>query len=512
MVRHLYILLFFLLAASAHAQEVKRIEILNADALRSDVSKGKGKEANKLVGNVRLKQEDVILNCDSALFYTKINAVDAFGHVHIEQGDSVDIYSDSLKYNGDKKIADLYSNVTLRQGNAVLTTPRLTYWMDKKMGTYFNGGHLIDKDVDLTSYRGYYYSDTKTAFFKKDVVLKSKDYTLYSDTLSYNTETEISTFYGPTKIVTDTTTIHCESGWYNTKTDIAAFGKNTILESSPQTLFTDSLYYEKVTGFGKALKSFTWIDSSMDIILKGRLAVFKEKEEHITATDQALLIYLLDGDSLYITADTLISNKGIDSIRNLYAFHHVKIFKSDLQGLCDSLFFTFRDSVMWMYRDPILWNEENQLTGDTITMTMRNEKIDQVELKKNGFIVNESDTGIYNQIKGKNIFGYFENSKLDRMLAKGNGESNYYGKDDSGAYMGLNEAICSSMWLYMDSTGVRKVTFLNQPSATFIPMQQIVPKDHLLKGFNWRSAERPLKKEDIMSWLPKEAVISGNKQ
>ena len=477
----------------------KTIEILSADALKS--SEVNGLKSNMLVGNVKLKQGDVILTCDSSRFYISVNRVDAFGHVHIQQGDTMNIYSDSLKYDGATKLADFYGNVRMIQGSSTLTTKHLTYSTASKIANYFGGGHLVNPTTDLVSDKGYYYSDSKTAFFKTGVVVKSKEYTLYSDTMSYNQATEISRFYGPTRIVSDSTTIYCERGWSNAKTDVSSFGKGTVMYSPPQTLWTDSLYYERKTGIGKTYKKFTWKDSSMNVIMSGRRADFQQKEEHVVATDHALLINIMDSDSLYLTADTLVSmvmRDSCDTIRNLYAYHHVKIYKTDIQGLCDSLWFGFKDSTMWMYRNPVLWNEANQLTGDTITMTMRNQKIDHLDLFKNGYIINEADTGLYNQIKGKHVTGYFDDGKLRSMYAQGNGESLYYGKDDSGGYMGINKATCANIWIYMDTAGINKVKFIGTPVAVFIPIQKTVISEQKLKGFAWRQHFRPLSKEEVI--------------
>lgn len=452
----------------------------------------------KLLGNVKMRQGDVIMDCDSAYFYSNRNAVDAFGNVHIVQGDSLDIYADSLKYNGDEKIADLYDNVKLIEPRMTLTTKRLTYNMVTKQAKYAQGGHVIGSDMDLISKRGYYYSESRMAYFRDSVVVIGADYDLIADTLGYNLDNETSYFYGPTDIKTTNNTIYCESGWYATKTGKSIFGRNTILYDGPQVLYADSLYYDQKTGLGKAYKDFVWKDTSMNILLSGREAIFQKEDQRIFATDSAMLTYIMNGDSLFMVADTLRSMKDTNDIREFVAYYDVRIYKSDLQGLCDSLFFSYKDSMIRMYDEPILWSDANQLTGDTILMTLKNNTLDAVELFENGFIISKSaEGGLYDQIKGRHIFGYFVDGKMDRMHAVGNGETIYYGKDARTAYIGANKAVSSDMWIYVRNNRVARINFLKEPVAKFTPIQQLNPKNFLLADFLWREDERPLSKADL---------------
>ncbi len=486
-------ILQFLLLATAHSQ---KIEILSAGALKLDTTGGQ--MARKLVGNVKLRQDSVTLECDSALFYTNINAVDAYGNVHIHD-EQARAYADSLKYDGDKKIATLSGNVRVLQDSAQLETNKLFYNSQTKSGSYFNGGKVTSKDMTVISRRGYYYTQSGDAHFSDNVVVTGTDYEMKTDTLRYNTNSKISYFYGPTDIIRPKENIYCESGWYNANTGISVFGENTVLITGSQTLLADSLYYDSKAGYGEAYKQFEWIDTSSDAILSGKKGVFYREQNRVTATDSAMLTYLMDKDSLFLTADTLKSKDDtLTDATEFFAFPKVRIFKSNLQGVCDSLAFSFNDSTIKMFRDPILWNESNQLTGDTVTILLKNDQIDMVELFQNGFIVNQAHVELFNQIKGRHIFGYFVERELHHMLVDGNGESVYYGKDDDGSFIGMNKAVCSKMWIYLKDEQVNKITFLSEPDATFHPIQLINPADHLLKGFEWKEHLRPLSREDLL--------------
>ncbi len=482
-----------LLTFTAFSQSSQKIEILNADALKMDTLH----RAKKLVGNVRLRQDETLMSCDSALFYNNVNAVDAYGNVFIDDTETR-VYADSLKYDGEKKDATLFGNVRVVQDSATLATTKLIYNSALKQAAYYEGGNVTARDMNITSRRGYYHTATKDARFKGDVVVIGKDYDLRTDTLRYDTKTEISHFYGPTEIRRARENIYCESGWYDTKTGVSVFGKNTLLKSEAQKIWADSLEYDSNKGFGRAYKNFRWTDTTMKAILTGSRAVYFTEMQRITVTDSALLIYLVDEDSLFLTADTLKSREDTTAdATEFFAYPNVRIYKTNLQGVCDSLAFSFRDSTIRMYKNPVLWNDENQLTGDTIAVLLRNEKLDRIELYENGFIANKAHDELFNQIKGKHIYGYFKDRKLDRLLADGNGESIYYGKDEEDAFIGVNKAICSNMWIYLKDEQVSRITFLTKPEATFFPIQSVQPKDFLLKEFEWKEELRPKSKGEL---------------
>ncbi len=490
------ILSFFWNLNTLSAQQKKPVKIVRADVLKS-VEKH-GVRMKKLAGNVILRQKDVTMHCDSALFHTESNSVDAFGHVHIEQGDSLNIYSDSLKYSGDEKQAALFGNVRLKDGQANLKTDRLDYNLETKTASYYSGAELFDGESVLTSKRGHYHEPTGMAFFKDSVRLNNPDYQLLSDTLNYHVRSKTAWFFGPTQIFNNKTDIYCETGWYNTNSGFSSFGQNTKLISEAQKLKTDSLYYDMNSGYGKVLKKFDWTDTSQNLTIRGTHAIYHREKEYLLASQRPLLINLIEGDSLFLAADTLESiNDTTLNARKFLAYHHVRIFKSDLQAVCDSAHFSYSDSLFTLFDEPVIWSDNSQLTGDTICLQMRNNKIDKVILKQHAFIVNESSKELYDQISGRTITGYFKSSKIDNMKVEGNGQSVYFGQDDEGRYVGVNKAVCSDMFIHFKESKVNRITFLEKPEASFIPMQQSKPEKLRLDGFKWLEELKPLSKFDL---------------
>jgi lipopolysaccharide export system protein LptA len=484
-------------AATQTEGEQKEVEIINADYLK--MGELNGKKITSLVGNVALKQDGVLMWCDSAIMDKETNSVDAYGRVHIQQ-DTVNAYSQTLHHDGNKKFSQLNGKVRLTDGQMVLYTEELFYDVKNKMSYYLVGGRVVKDSTVITSKRGYYYSQNRQVFFQGDVVMLDPNYNLNSDTLMYQVETKISNFYGNTEIFNKDSRIFCDNGWYDSKRDVSSFGKNTVVLNPPQRLEGDSLYYERFRGFGKAVGPFVWTDSSMEVEIHANYGEFIDSQQYIMATQKPLMIYKMDKDSLFLTSDTLksMTKSATDTIKNFYAYHHVRMFMKQMQGVCDSLFYSFADSTFRMFYKPVLWTDGIQMSGDTIYLQTKNKKAEKLSIYKSAFIVSPSGKKYFDQIKGINIFGYFVDNTLDHMDVKGNGESIYFGKDEKEKYIGNNKALSTDITLYFFDKKINKIVFIQKPEAVFTPLKKLTEEQYHLKDFKWQIDRKPKSREDIM--------------
>ncbi|MFH1321257.1 MAG: OstA-like protein [Bacteroidota bacterium] len=519
------------------AQKPTKIEIVNADILEYDEQLGSN--IRRLIGNVAFKQDNVLLYCDSAYMYPEKNSLDAFSKVHINQGDTLNIYGDLLNYNGNTKMAELHGNVKLIQEDMTLTTEHLNYDINENMANYYNGGNVIDKNNNLSSIKGYYYSNTRLFFFKDSVVLLNPEYTMNTDTLKYNTITEIAYFFGPTTIISKNpegdngagNIIYCENGWYDTRNDLSQFNKNSTLQFGKQTITGDSLFYDKDKGYGQAFDNVEITDTVENIIINGNYAEYFEESDLTIITGNAMLTQIYDEDSLFLHADTLKATyDSTGKNRIMYAYYKVKFYKSDLQGSCDSLIYAYSDSIIQLYDKPVLWSDENQFTAEYIEIKTNDEGISSLWMYNDAFIISrvespgnyEKDTALtstgedtivkdesavvsldpapFNQIKGKNMTGYFIDNHLHKIKVTGNGQTIYYAQEDDGFFIGVNKADCSDMLIIVKDNTIETITFLTKPGATLYPMNDLKPDDLLFKDFKWFDEKRPMKKEDIFVW------------
>lgn len=448
--------------------------------------------------------------CDSAYIFPD-NSIKAFNSLHIIKGDSVNIYGTFLNYNGKTKIAEITKSVRLIENGSTLTTELLYYDMRNSMANYPGGGTIVSKDNVLTSQQGYYNPKKKLFSFKKNVVLTNPQYIMNCDTLNYNSGTNTAFFNGPTNITSKGDRIYCESGWYNTTNDNAQFCKNAYIITKAQKMKGDTILYDKLNNTGKAFGHVSIIDSAQSIIVNGDKATRIGKLETSTVTGHSLLKQYYGTDTLFLHADTLravdehpVNRKGVKDTsitwRVFYAYRKVKFYRTDMQGKCDSLVYSGKDSLMRLFKAPVLWQEENQLTAEKIEIKTSHGEIKNLFMKNNAFIISKEDSVKYNQIKGKQMTGYFKANKLAKIFVEGNGQTIYFAKDkknDKENIFGVNKANCSNLMIYVKDNTVEKITFLKKPDATLFPMSDFTPKEFLLKDFVWRGKERPESVSDI---------------
>lgn len=486
---------FFLFSFDVKAQN--EINIQHAESLEGmETPEGSLK---RLTGNVVLQQNNVTLLCDNADLYDATNKLIANGHVKIIQ-DTVTISSDHLVYDGNTRKAVLTGNVKLTDTKIVLKTSQLDYDLNTKIGYYHTGATVTNDSSVLTSNRGFYHANNGDIDFKDNVKITDPKYFLTADSLRFNVDSKTSYFLAPTNIKTDSGNIYCEGGYYDTKNDLALFTKHARVNNPPQILTADSILYNMKNKNGEGFGHIRWADTTEKIILLGNYAKYNENTKSIYATKHPVLINVIENDSMFMTADKLFSE--VDSAtdyRSFHAYHHVKIFKSDMSAVCDSLAFSYEDSTFRFFHNPVLWVDKNQLKADTINMLMSKNKIDKIDLRHSSIIVSEADTSKFNQIQGKNMVGSFRDGKMNKLDVTGNGESIYYAEADSTNMLGVNKAICSNMIIYIDSNKVDRIIFLTKPEATLYPVSQAPADEIKLKNFVWLFALKPKTKEDILN-------------
>ena len=229
-----------------------------------------------------------------------------------------------------------------------------------------------------------------------------------------------------------------------------------------------------------------------------RPAVMRGKKFYTKVWGNGLMKSIVDKDTFFLKADTLISiNDSVRKNRKLTAIKHVKIFKSDLQGKCDSLVYNLIDSTINFFRDPVLWADKSQMNGDSIKIQMAKNKIDKLYLRVNSFIISRDSIDNYNQIKGKKITAYFKENKIQKVDVNGNGESIYFATENDTTLVGMNKVICSNMFMHFKENKLQTISFITKPDALFVPPHEILEPDTRLKGFRWRTGEKPIRKEMV---------------
>ena len=493
--RYFILTILLFLTFSISAQKKTTIHILNAD--RADYDERLGRDVQRLIGNVVMRQDSTYFYSDSAYYNERTKFFDGFGNVHINVNDSIDIYSNILKYNGETKFAELLYDVVLKDDSTVLKTQYMTYDRVEHLATYPNKGTITRNDKKLVSKKGYYRDDTKVLYFRKDVVGTMPDYKIVSDTLVYDTENEMMYFYGPTDIYNKENTLTGNYGWYNTETEFAYLDRRATLKNKEQSMTADTMFYNKKTGYAKALSDVIIVDTNNKAILKGEHAELWKNIGKCMITDNLRAIYYEDTDTLFAKADTMyvyfdtVSN----DIQRIKAFYNVRFFRNDVQGKCDSLHYVLADSMAYMRKNPVIWAEDTQLSGDDINIKTRGQSIENLMMQPNAFVIQQDSIKGFNQVKGKKITTYFKGNDIDNMYNEGNAETVYWLRDDDGSLIGVNFSQSSEMDIKIKNRQISNIRFYQNIKETLYPEEQLKDNLEYLKGFLWLEDEKPVRGE-----------------
>ncbi len=533
--KQFYFFLFLLSSSVLHAQQKvadtintgktiiilgsEKYDFLDRDSLGKFIA---------LVGKAKVQQNNTVFEADSIVINQKDNTLEAFGNVHINDADSIQIYSQYLKYISKEKKAFLKDKVKLVDKKGTLTTNELEYDVNLKMGTYLTGGKLVTGKTVLTSKEGYYYGDTKDVYFKQKVVLIDTSSKIYTDTLLYNISTDKTTFLCQTKIIQGKRIITTRDGFYELKKKSAVLNKRSFIDDSTYTMTADSMAFDDQSGFGdfrgNAVYRSKDTSGAFDIIANS--IKVNNKNNSFLATQKPILFIKQEADTIFVSADTLFAAKISDLKKNrevswirdtaylkamiekndssndryFEAYHHVRIFSDSLQAVADSMFYSLQDSAFRLFTNPIAWSKENQITGDTIYLYTKNRKAERLYVFENAMSISKEGEGYFNQVKGNTINGLFKDGRIDSLRTKGSPAENiYYATDEKKKFIGVNKSTSDVIEVHFENGKAERVKLINNLNGTMFPMKQVDHKGLRVRNFQWLDNLRPKSKVDIFT-------------
>lgn len=516
------VLIAYLFTGTLLGQESKIIEIRQAGGSTQDQEKFPG--ANILFKSdtkrVLLFHEGALIESDQAFFYSKKNYFKALGDVIFTQGDSLRMTCSTIEYDGKTKTALAVGNVLLKRPDMTLETEVLNLDRINEKAFYNTPGVIVDSTSTLTSNQGLYFLDQKKYRFVSNVTINNPDYIVNSDQLDYFTESNLAYLYGDSKIEGESYTIECERGFYDMEREKGIFKQNATLYYDNKIIKGDSLYFDSKLNYAAATKNISIFDSINNSIITGHYGeIFKEKDSAII-TRRAMAINIVEQDSLFIHADTLVAT-GPEEKRILRAYYDVRILKSDIRGRSDSLYLdesigltkllkkplTKQEEQVFTEKDlndrnPVLWFDQSQMTGDEILLlsNTQTKKLDSLKINGNVFIVEKdtlSENG-FQQIKGGLLRGAFKESKLDNIVITKNTEMVYYLYNDEDLQLiGIDKTTCSALRMSFKEGQIDEITFLVNPNGDVYPEDELPENERTLKGFSWRIVQRPETIEDL---------------
>lgn len=489
----------------------------------------------RLSGDVVLQDSSMTMFTDQ-LYYdlnTKI-ATYPFGALVVT--DSSKLVSRSGSYDANTNMAYFTDSVRLTDPNYKLVADSLAFNTDREIA-YFRGPTFIYNEEDMVYCEGGYFDNRKNYseltgnpyYLKRNeegyqkakgdtiiyngsenryylignAVYEDGDKEVRADTIVRDGDSDQFYFKGSPKFrsldSTQNQTIDAKYSFYDSKTETVIFRDEVRVVDKSQILVADSLDYTKKTRIGIARGHVVWMDTVSNVQIICGEAIYNDSTGSFLAKEHPILVTKLDKDSLWLTADTLRAVK--DSLneekKTFYAYYNVRLYKSDMQGLCDSLTYSEADSLFEFLGNPILWVDSVQFTADTIRAILSNKKIDKIFLKENSLIVSSYEEVYFNQIKGRNMLARFKDNKINDLDVKLNGEAIYYVQDDQKRYMGVNDVDCSNMFMYFKENQVDRIRFTGEPQATLYPMGQVNHSGLRLKNYQWLEEKRPKTKFEI---------------
>lgn len=509
--------------------------------------------------NVRMEDPSMVLTTDSLNYDRTLN----LGY-YFEGGtlrDSLNtLTSDWGEYDTKTKDALFNYNVTLTNDNFVLTSDTLGYNTGTRIAVITGPSEIDNGSNHITSTLGYYHTNEDQAQLLNRSVLHNDNYRMVGDSLFY----DHALGYGEAfrNVIMDDYKEKCrltgEYAYYNEVVDSAyATGKAIAIDySQGDSLFIHADTLSMTTHLipvppavpqqpatpqmpaapllpnspDTPAPSDTTATAPSDTLAFPTIPEIPDNPDipeipdnpgSQAPPDSSLTVLPLpaedaialpqdtstaDSISLPLASDTIPTEPADSTYRIIKGFHKVRMYRSDVQAVCDSLVFSTLDSCITMYYDPIIWNGGQQVLGEKILIYLNDSTIDWVHIQNQALLVEQLDTAHFNQISGREIKAYFKNGEIDYADVIGNVLVAYYYQEDEGQELtGLNTTQASHLTAYMVDRQMEKLLITNKSNGVFYPILQIPPDKMKLPTFGWFSKLRPLSPFDILIWRGKNS-------
>ena len=513
-----YLISFIILLSSLQILAQKNQEI-NYDSDRTLKNEERYPGAlilSKVDNQVYFDHDGIEVWCDNAVFYKSDNFFKAYGNIRMQQGDSVRMTSNYAEYNGDTEFAFASGNVRMERPQTTLETDSLFFDRIKQQAYYRSGGKVTDTASVLTSKIGRYYMEEDKYSFINEVLVTNPEYTINSEQLDFYSESGHAYLYGPSTIVSETSTVYCERGFYDTRADNGYFVKNSQINYDNRILKGDSLYFNRENNFASATNNIRVIDTINDSRVTGHYAEVYRDKDSVFITKKALAASLQDRDTLFIHSDTIMIT-GKPEKRVIRGYYDVRIFKEDqtgenpMSGRSDSIFSDQQSGLTKLINissrgngKPVLWSGENQMSGDSIHLisNTKTEQLDSLLVFDNAFLIQKDSIEGFNQLKGKELTGYFKDNTLEKVIINKNTETLNYMRNNENQLIGINKTLASSVEILFEEQQIKDIYYYNQVDGDLTPEADFPPNARKLQGFNWRGDERILSKEGLFEGEP----------
>ncbi len=466
-------ILLFLFSINIFSQEKGEVITVVGDSLVGKIVSGE--TTREVYGNVVLTQGNVVITCNKAIQYISRND------------------------------AELIGDVVVKQDSMTIRTPKGFYYGNERRAESNAGVQLDDKKVILTADSGEYFFNDDKAVFRSRVTLYDTASTLTSKELTYYKNEDRAIAIGSVKIIQKDNIINADTleHFRNSRVTFATSNVRVKNRSNSVQIFGDHL-------IDYAKRFHTIVDKNPLLV-------------QVDTTRSPLPDSMIVGtDSIQIKLDTLIIKSEMmeayrDTINTFEARDSVRIWRDSFASLNDYSVYFKNDDKIITYRKqeekmkPVLWNEETQLSGDSITIFLKDNNIQALEVVKSAFVLSQNEiyNNRFNQISGDKLIMYFDNGAVSRVEVKGNVYNVYYMYTDGKKPDGLTQSSAESAVISFKQKKVSEVKLYGSPKSEYYPENMVAGKEqnYDLPGFKIVE-NRPDKRELLRQIKPAGRIFS----
>jgi len=339
---------------------------------------------------------------------------DLFGNVLIDR-DTITVRSDTARYFRDREVIELWSDVRMRQNEAVLTCRRAVYWREAEAADFSGSVRVEEGDVIGTSVQGESRLGGDLLRLIEDARLVSPDYTVWADTIVRDRTTAEGEATGRVKIVDPgaKTLVTGDHAVFSAAGDSARVDRNPVLTTREQG-------QDKFEGRSQDMYFFRQEER---VVMIDSVRIWQGRTEAVA--DTALVFgrerLVLKGDPQVWTGEqSTMSGREIEFRYRDKELRRI-IVRGDARMEDES-----PDSLAALYPGlPSL----DILEGDTITVELAEGKVQQSTVVGNAHSLyvptDLEDEVAYNDVRGDTINLYFREEKVNRVHVEGNMSGTY---------------------------------------------------------------------------------------
>jgi len=426
-------------------------------------------------------------------------------------GEDFKLITDSLIYQTETQMTTYPGPVRILKDTSEIYSEKGWFDLDDQRGDFIQNAQYLSgttrAEADTISYDGALDIVTLKSIGKLSKYYSEKD-TAIAQIITYDKKNEAFTLKGDAYYKSKDNEVKGMEIFYDKKEEkFKTEGRSTVSDP-PMIITSDQLDYSKKSKYGIADGEVIWQDTSAKTTVYADHLRYKGEDNYMIAyndVDRPMFTSLVGEDTLYLKADTLRSFRILTAIDSLttdttdyfVGERNVRMFKNDMQMICDSLNYNLTDSIFTFFRNPYVWSDSTQIAGDTIQIFMKNKNIDQLNVLSNGTVISSDDLVFFNQIKGRQIECSFVEGKMRKMFVDGNAEVVYYLTDSEKAYIGVNRTESSYVHFLMADNKITDIRFYTESTSNVVPMGKADHEKLKVKGFYWNMIFRPLSIDDL---------------